>query len=502
MEKKSASHDDARGAFKRIAALAAAALLLSVSFPSFAQDAAASGDAMSADPGDDEIFGEEETVTQAVEGDSSIRDAFLKSEAPTITGTFTGSVGASASWADPWGSDFDLFAPDSSTFDPLSKIALGFSAKPETDLGFYGEVRTSYPFFRTVAADGQDVAIPDISVFKLYSKFSWKDAVFFSFGKQPLKWGQGYYFAPANDILSLSAIDFDNPNADREGPLSLKTQLPLFGSLMNAYLYLVAPEDADHILDVATAPKVEISLPNLEMALSGYFQWEDNPRAILSGSWTKSGFTAFGEGVLKFGSDRLFIVREERGAFDYRITERPDDVFFTGTAGLVYSNTWEKKLFLTAVAQYLYDGEAQENVTLDDLRLAIMERANPFYPEAATDPAFSPVTDVARLGTRLGRHYGAFSVNASSIMDTDLSASILLMANLYDGSGWVRPQLSYPVFKRINVSLWAMYNFGGPADEYTDPRGIAAVLQNPTAAAALAPPMSVGFTVSLGSGSF
>jgi len=474
------------------------ALLLLAVLPAFAQE----DGAKPATSEDEELFGDEETVTQAVEGDSSIREAFLKSEAPAITGTFTGSVGASASWADPWGSDFDLFDPDSSTFDPLSKIALGFSAKPETDLGFYGEVRTSYPFFRTVTADGQDIAIPDISVFKLYSKFSYKDAVFFSFGKQPLKWGQGYYFAPANDILSLSAIDFDDPNADREGPLSLKTQLPLFGSLMNAYLFLVAPEGADHILDVATAPKVEVSLPGLEMSLSGYFQWEDNPRAILSGSWTKSGFTVFGEGVLKFGSDRLFVLREERGSFDYRIVETPDDLFFTGTAGFIYSDQWDKKLSLTAVAQYLYDGEAQDNLSLDDLRLAIMERANPFYPEAATDPAFSPATDLGRLGARMSRHYGAFSVSAANIMDTDLSASAFLVANLYDGSGWVRPQLSYPFFKRINLSLWAMFNFGGPADEYTDLRGIASVLQNPTAAAALAPPMSVGFSVSLGSGSF
>jgi len=441
------------------------------------------GSAFSQDEGgasaeDEDLFGEEEGVAQSKDDDASIREAFLKSDAATITGTFTGTMGASAIWNDPWGDSDGLFSPDDSTFDPVSELAIGFSAKPATDLGFYGEVRTAYPF---VDAEGD----ADIKVFKLYSKFSWKDKLFFSFGKQPLKWGQGYFFAPANDILSLGAIDYYDPEADREGPLSLKAHLPFLGSMMNAYLFLVAPAGADHVFDVAVAPKIELSLPSLELALSGYYQRDDKPRAILSGSWTKSGVTAFGEGVLKFGSDRLFI--EEDGG-SYSIADGEDRVFFTGTAGVMYMETWEKKLSLTAVGQYLYDGEAQENLTLEEL-----------YNAYLSDP-IGTMAALPSLGTRLARHYAAFSVSASEIMDTDLGASVFAIANLADFSGWIRPEVSYKVFDRLTASLWAQFNFGGPAGEYTDPAGVmeAMGLSEP----ALKPPAAVGFKLSLGTGSF
>ncbi len=429
---------------------------------------------------DEDLFGEEEVVAQSKDDDASIREAFLKSDAATITGTFTGTMGASAIWNDPWGDSAGLFSPDASTFDPVSELAIGFSAKPATDLGFYGEVRTAYPF---VDAEGD----ADIKVFKLYSKFSWKDKLFFSFGKQPLKWGQGYFFAPANDILSLGAIDYYDPEAEREGPLSLKAHLPFLGSMMNAYLFLVAPAGADHVFDVAVAPKIELSLPSLELALSGYYQRDDKARAILSGSWSKSGVTAFGEGVLKFGSDRLFI-EEDGGA--YSIADYEDNVFFTGTAGVMYMETWEKKLSLTAVGQYLYDGEAQENLSWNDLRLAA------FSGLLGPDP----LSSLSRIGTRLGRHYAAFSVSASEILDTDLGASVFAIANLADFSGWIRPEVSYKIFDRLTASLWAQFNFGGPAGEYTDPAGVmeAMGMTEP----ALKPPAAVGFKLSLGTGSF
>ncbi len=473
---------------------------------------------LAAQDDDEELFGGEETVVQADADDSSIREAFLKSEGVELSGSFSGSAGASATWNDPWGGAFALFGPDSSTFDPASSLSLAFSAKPDTDLGFYGEVRTAYPF----AKDG----VPDISVFKLYSKFNWNDALFFSFGKQSLAWGQGWFFAPANDILSLGAVDLYDPEAEREGPLSLKAQVPFLGSMMNAYLFLIAPAGAEHVFDVALAPKLELSLPSVELGLSAYYQRDDKARLILSGSYARDELSAFGEALVKFGTDRLYVLREERAGIDmspvlplktfsYRIVEGTAPAYFTGTAGIMYRDSWEKKLSLTVVAQYLYDGEAQANIGLNEAGEAIAERLDPRYPETG-DPAIdmtNPAGSLARFGSRLGRHYGALSVNASDILDSDISVSLFAMANLYDFSGWLRPQVSWQLFKRMQVSAYAQFSFGGEGDEYTNMGGIYKALQGLTlvpgpvptfsyADANLTPPLTLGLSLSLGSGAF
>ena len=51
--------------------------------------------------------------------------------------------------------------------------------------------------------------------------------IFFRMGKQRISWGVGNWYKPA-DVLSLAAIDPDNPTAAREGPYAFKVDTPLW----------------------------------------------------------------------------------------------------------------------------------------------------------------------------------------------------------------------------------------------------------------------------------
>ncbi|MDI9427647.1 MAG: hypothetical protein QM400_06625, partial [Spirochaetota bacterium] len=61
-------------------------------------------------------------------------------------------------------------------------------------------------------------------------------------GKQRISWGVGNWFKPS-DILSLSAIDPDDPTAAREGPFAFKVDVPM--KLNHLMLYMVPPVSDD-----------------------------------------------------------------------------------------------------------------------------------------------------------------------------------------------------------------------------------------------------------------
>ena len=405
-------------------------------------------------------------------------------KASSLTGSFSGTLGTTFTWNDPWDGSFNLVDPAEKVMNPAASAIIGFSAKPSPDLGFYGEIRTAYPF---VSSDA-----PDIRIFKLYSKFNWNDYVFFSFGKQPLKWGQGYFFAPANDIFSLSAIDLEDPEAEREGPLSLRINTPVPGTLANFYLFTVFKSSDMDPLSVAIAPKFEIGFPGFEIYAAGYYQKDEKPKFIAGGSFARNGLSLFGESVLSFGSNKVFL---EKTGQTYSLIEKPDALFFTGTFGAMYVKSWEKKLDLTVVGQYLYDGEGQNNLSLYDL-------------SEAKDEIPSLTASIPRFGTRLGRHYGALTVSAGNILDSSFSASVLTLANLGDFSGFVKPQVSWKIFDRMSVSFWSSVSFGGAGDEYTNLGGIAKVFSSLAQGSssipieALNPVLQAGIEFSLGSGTF
>ena len=273
---------------------------------------------------EEDLFGQEEQVTQTTEQtqNAAPRDEILTSAVPWLTGSFTGMVGLDWSWSDVWGGGADFLDPTSYGLSQSATAArLGFVARPASDISVTGQVRTSYPFVKEIEAVidtdpglpfvpvTTTYVVPDFTVWSLYSKFAWKDTLFFSFGKQPIKWGTGYFFSPADDIFARSNVDLADPTAEREGPLALKVHFPIPRTMHNLYAFAVLPAANSAAAlaalkpeDIAVAAKAEVLLGNTELALAGYYQRNQRPEALLTGSTGTGDFNFFAEAEVAFPS--------------------------------------------------------------------------------------------------------------------------------------------------------------------------------------------------------
>lgn len=412
---------------------------------------------------DEDLFGAPETVEEAADAADLDRSEFLVWEAPRVSGRLSGSLGFSWSWNDPWAFESAMY--DDYSMSPALSSRLTVQAKPEADWGYYASFDLAYPF----ALDSSGgPSVPNISIYALYSNFSWDDALFFSFGKQPLRLGVGRFFQPADDLVSLSEIDVSDPEAEREGPLAFTALWPIPRTLSSVAFWTVFPKGAQKPEDMMYAAKAKHFFGDTELALAAAYKYDAPPSAFLmlnSGLWD---LNVFGEAQLKYGSERTFLESDEAtpltiplfGSSAFEAVEYPDRFFASATLGASYMN---QETNLTVMAQYLFNGEAQTEATVAEAVTHFTLQSELQEASLFTDPvAFALDT------LRWSRHYAAASVSLGELFGIeDLSISLTAMANLSDLSGFAMPQLSYRFFEYLSASLSARVTFGEEGDEFT-----------------------------------
>jgi hypothetical protein len=472
-------------AYRGISAKACAlglALLLGVAGAATAQDAASASE--------DELFDAEETVTQAATSSKEAegKSEFLKYDQVKVGGSITGKLGFSTVWSPAWSGSAELMKPSDYYVSPDLEGKVTLVAKPSTDFGVNMDFRTSWPFTTTTtvantAGGSESVSENNITVWALYSKFNWNDRLYFSFGKQPLSWGVSKgAFQPADDIFAVtSSIDLTDTGAEREGPISLKTTVPL-GVTNNLYFYTGLPTDTSgsstvELADTRFAVKGEFGFGDTEMALGAYYAYNDHPRLLAMGTTGFGAWNLYGEGVLKYGSERYFISQGGSTA-----EQESGDFYFTGTIGGYYSDS---DAGLTLALAYMYNGEAQKDVSAK-------EAIDYYYPKH--------IDEVDRIS--FGEHYAFASITLSDIdsskIGTDkLSASLITIADLSDFSGWIMPSLSYKFFDYMSLKLGATFSFGGSGDEY-----ITYGVGSSSSLGATAPGAALNLTLTVGTGDF
>ena len=217
-------------------------------------------------------------------------------------------------------------------------------------LRLYGKVEISYPFETNgygITATGETVsfAVPSIKVKELFTDFSFNDKVFFRFGKHAVKWGVGYFFSPA-DVINLGSIDPEDPTKDREGPVSLRVQIPFTGTQNNLYMYAIA-DDSLLIRNTAVAAKYEFVLGNTEIGVGGWYKYLRAPRLMTTVTSTLFGKIGFyGEVVGAYGTEEQW----EEFSSNKSVSFSP---VFQATAGFSYY--WSKPK-LSIAGQYFYNG--------------------------------------------------------------------------------------------------------------------------------------------------
>ena len=347
-------------------------------------------------------------------------------------------------------------------------------ARPADDFRVFGKVDLSYPF--TTDADAVPARNFDdiVSVRELFSDFSLGDALFLRGGKHTIAWGVGYFFSPA-DVLNLTAIDPEDPDAEREGPVSLRVNLPI--DFHNLYLYAIA-DPIDGGVQLAAAPKAEVVLDGAELGIGAYYHPDRVPRAMLTLTTSLLDFDLFAELEGSLGSDRRFVERADGGSgnrFGLRTVRNTEDPFAAATGGLRYTYTPEAADWSATLAgQYLWNGEGYEDADL-------------LRNNRAGVAALLAAGELSRADLLLpGRHYAAASLDVALGRGADWSAGVFWLSNLSDGSARVAPSVTFRPVDEVRLRAAAALTYG-PAGAEMTPFGRR---------------VSASFTATLGSGRF
>ena len=296
-------------------------------------------DALFGSSAEDDMFSDSSPLIEEVSQTSlALEDLLLSNEAGVLIG---GSFGFSLKpeWSRNLSTGVDSWGVSSAINSQLF-----FDARPDTRLRIYGKFDLAYPY---------DTDNGFLSIKELFSDFSYKDKLFFRVGKQTINWGVGYFFSPA-DLLNLSEINPTDADAQLDGPLSVKMNMPM--GVDNLYGYVVIPDDQSDLdmTDLAYAVKYEKVIGGSEFGFGAYYRKDQPPSAMLTMSSGIGEVAIFGEAVVSYGSDRKFWVV---GGFEP--VENPDDrLYFQGTVGARFS--WmddDSDLGVSFAGQYYYNGE-------------------------------------------------------------------------------------------------------------------------------------------------
>lgn len=503
----------------------------------------------------DALFSQE-MIEEAPEEDESVNlaEELLESEGVIWSGSISGSVGYTLQWEDYYLNP-SFREADTDSLSPSVSGSLRFNARPDKNFrvagklgidttgGFVlGGVDFSQFSFTTddqgnfvigqnteeedssEEEDEESEEIPDqtqvalsLSVEELYSDFHWDSILFFRFGKSFIKWGKGYFWSPA-DILNLSAIDAEDPLAERQGPVNFSLNFP-FG-IHNLYTYLlldgvVVPEH------LAVAAAAEFVIGNFELGIGGFYKYDHAPRIVSTFSGSIGDVGIFGEAVVSFGSDRVF-VRESLNQPEFEDPEPGEDSpdryvaldtfqvdwlpFFSATIGAMYMND---DLNLNLTGQYFFNGEGYTDLRFED-GTSLLDNAAYLLNNSDTNGLALSAEEQGddyeappALGNgdliNFGQHYLGISLMFTEIFTDDLSFSIFWLGNMSDLSGIISPNLSYRLFDKGTISIGARFTYGEAGDELTNPQALFAQDEENSPQAAT---FDVTFSVSLGGGIF
>ena len=415
----------------------------------------ATDDSSSEDPTpslDESLFGEDadtgEPFIDEVDLAVDITSALLTTQGVELGGRYGFSVDSSWTW-DPETIYDDFSNPEEESSVVDVNATLFFDARPSEDFRVFGKTTVSYPF------DDQGGVREFDDVFhvdELFSDFTWKDRVYFRGGKHTINWGVGYFFSPA-DLLNITEINPEDPEAEREGPVSLKTHVPI--DVHNLYLYLIANNivAAD---EVGVAAKMEFVIGSLETGIGGLYQKDASPSGMLTVSFLIWDIDFFGEAVLRYGSDRTFIEETDENLLGVKAVTYDDTIFFNATAGFSFIYTFdEMDSSISAFGQYLYNGEGYENTAI-----LTDNQAGVFALKENGDISFSDLLSP-------GLHYAAANVSWNSIFESDISLQGFWMHNFSDMSGSVSPSVSVELFDSIGLRAGIRYQYGEKGDEFS-----------------------------------
>lgn len=333
--------------------------------------------------------------------------------------------------------------PLATGLDDLS-ARLFVDARPARTLRLYLEGQASYTTGSGLEL-GLREAFADVTVF---------DTVFLRVGKQTLNWGVGIFYSPAN-LLNTERLDPAAPDAQLDGPVAVKAQWPIGTDNLTGYLIV---DDLRDDSDLAVAARYEFLLDGYEIT-TGALVHVDGPWALMAtATGSIADVTVFAEAVVQGNTGKVYVEPDDASPIGYRTT-RSEAVAASATVGGRYGYTSDDGLFSVSIsAQYYLNGLAYA-----DPLLFVADPAALAFALGQIDAGTMRLSDLADRG----QHNVAARIVLDDIGASDLTPSVLWLANLSDGSGLVRTELAYTGIEHVTLALGSRHAYGPDGAEYS-----------------------------------
>lgn len=265
--------------------------------------------------------------------------------------------------------------------------------------------------------------------------FDVNDAVFFTIGKQKIKYGSGVFWNPTdflNDTMKNPFYSYDR----RLGVTLIKTHVPIGVS----NFYIVADiNNAKNIDQIAYVARLEAPINTSELALTLKAKKNMATKLGVDVSASLYEIDVHLETAISKGSDKTFYTLQGTPYTDTKKT------FWDITVGASYDWQYTDSRTMTLSLEYYYNQEGYNNPAV--------------YPILWANAMFVPLNT--------GRQYGMFTVyipKPGSWNRTNIT--LFNVANLVDSSVMTRAELIYMFTNDLNIGFNVTGHYGKSSGEF------------------------------------
>lgn len=272
-----------------------------------------------------------------------------------------------------------------------------------------------------------------------------QNKVFFTLGRQHLKWGSARFWNPTDFLAAEVRNPFEDFDA-RLGEDLFKIHLPFEGQGHNLYAVAKMPsQNGAQVKDAAAALRGEFVVATSELALTTAFRSKGR---ISLGADLSAGvgpFDLYSENGWTRSPDRIRFSGEFSPSTQTLPTQTTDQKNFIGqhVVGINTSVKYSDTDNVTFAVEYFENGLGYTNADLEFYSFLAGEN-RPLY---------------------LGRRYGAAYIRLPQPGNwEDTNFALMGVRNLVDGSTQATLNVTNEIFPRVSLVLTASRCFGGPGD--------------------------------------
>ena len=338
-------------------------------------------------------------------------------------------------------------------FSAPSLLDVFLDARPSDRVRAFGLARMRYdPTLPSTGAaplvpgiGTQTGSNPSVALDQLWLRFDIARKVYFTIGRQKVKWGVGRIWNPS-DFLNAQKRDPLAPFDLRLGINAVKVHVPIESVGWNFYGYGLLDNNgaASNLGSLGGALRAEILVGPAEVSFSGAWVNGRRPRYAIDASTPIGPFDVYAEIAFRDGRDCVqyredpTLMPASKNPADLQ-PYRLEGMTVPTTAGVAYSFNYTDSTTLVMGVEYFYNpGGASKAVYL--IPSVLNGTFQPFYA---------------------GQHYLAVFVLAPGLPSAPwITMSLNNLVNLSDPSGIVRADAFFRVMSFLQIEVFASVNYG------------------------------------------